>query len=182
MARVTAVGLRTSAREVMLAAGGRGFMRFLPPGSALLATDAVRRCESDMQKQAMTDALKAAGFACCESDGLLMLTPKDEVLGSIVCKEARGINWDSPVHRVQALGAGWIRRKKRPLTQDGRQLIIEALRLGWQPMKRAENGLDALRAHAAMMLRRRDDSGFYEAGAVLLDWCDREMGGHADEA
>jgi len=49
-------------------------------------------------------------------------------------------------------------------------------------MKRAENGLDALRAHAAMMLRRRDDSGFYEAGAVLLDWCDREMGGHADEA
>lgn len=182
MAGVTALSLRTAAREAMLAAGGRGFMRFLPPGGALLATDAVRRCESEAQKQAMIAALTAAGFVCCERDGLLMMTPKDALLGSISCGEAHEIDWDSPLHSVQALGLGWIRRQRKPLTQDGRQLILEALRLSWQPMKQTKDALDAMRARAAVMLRKRDDSGFHEAGAVLMDWCDQWMGGHADEA
>jgi len=182
MARVTAIGLRAAAREAMIAAGGRGFMRFLPPGGALLATDAVRRCESDAQKTAMIDALAAAGFACCERDGLLMLTPKDELLCGIVFAGKHEIDWNLPQHRVQALGAGWIRKQKRQLTEDGRQLIIEALRLAWQPVKTEKDGLEALRARAAVMLRRGDDSGFYEAGAVLLGWCDQETGGYADEA
>ena len=47
MARVTAVRLRERARGAMLAAGGRGFVRFLPAGGALLATDAIRRCGDD---------------------------------------------------------------------------------------------------------------------------------------
>jgi len=166
----------------MLAAGGRGFMRFLPSGGALLTTDAVRRCADDNEKAALIDALKAAGFACSEQDGLLMLTPKDALLCSIVCREEKEIDWNSPLHGVQALGALWVRKQKRELTQDGRQLIIETLRLGWQPMKQAGNGLDALRARAAVMLRRGDDSGFHEAGAVLLDWCDQKTGGNTDEA
>ena len=157
-------------------------MRFLPPGGMLLATDAVRRCESDAQKITMIDALEAAGFACCEQHGLLMLTPKDALLLSIACSRDQEIDWNSPLHGVQALGVLWVRKQKRELTQDGRQLIIEALRLGWQPMKQAGNGLDALRARAAVMLRRGDDSGFHEAGAVLLDWCNQETGGNADEA
>lgn len=181
MARVTAIELRTLAREAMLSAGGRGFMRFLPPGGLLLATDAVRRCAGDAEKAALTNALDAVGFVCCEQDGLLMLTPTDAVLSSITCSEMHDVDWHSPLHQVQALGAGWIRRQKQSLTPDGRQLIIEALRLSWQPMKPG-NALDALRAQAAVMLRKHDGSGFYEAGAVLLDWCDRETGGNADEA
>jgi len=157
-------------------------MRFLPPGGALLATDAIRRCGSDVQKMAMIDRFSEAGFDCCEQDGLLMLSPKDALLVGISCEEKKEIDWASPLHSVQALGVLWRRKQKRPLSQDGRQLILEALRLGWQPMKQAENGLEALRTRAAVMLRNHDDSGFHEAGAVLLDWCDREMGGHADEA
>ena len=113
MARVTALSLRAAAREAMLAAGGRGFMRFLPPGDALLATDAVRRCGSDAQKTALTDALRAAGFAVCEKDGLLMLMPKDTLLGGVVCGEEPEIDWASPLHTVQALGVGWIRKQKK---------------------------------------------------------------------
>lgn len=182
MARVTALSLRTAAREAMLAAGGRGFMRFLPPGGALLATDAVRRCESEAQKANMIDALEAAGFVCCEEDGLLMITPRDALLDNISCDMISEINWNSPLHRLQALGTGWIRKEKQPLTREGRQLIVEALRLSWQPVKQGKDGLEALRARAAVMLRRGDDSGFHEAGAVLLHWCDQEIGGHADEA
>ena len=182
MARVTAPDLRAAAREAMLAAGGRGFMRFLPPGGALLATDAVRRCESDAQKRAMIDGLSEAGFDCSEQDNLLMITPKDALLGSIVCEEKQEINWASPLHGVQALGVLWSRKQKRPMTQDGRQLILEALRLSWQPIKQAAAGMDALRMRAAVMLRRGDDSGFHEAGAVLLDWCKRETGGSGHEA
>ena len=182
MARVTALSLRAAARETMIAAGGRGFMRFLPPGGALLATDAVRRCEGDAQKAALTDALHAAGFDVCEKDSLLMLTPANVLLGSIVCEEEPEIDWTSPLHAVQALGVGWIRKQKKTLTQDGRQLILEALRLSWQPMKQAKDGLEALRIRAAVMLRRGDDSGFHEAGTILLDWCDQQTGGNADEA
>ena len=182
MARVTALMLREAAREAMLAAGGRGFMRFLPPGGALLATDAVRRCESDAQKMAMIDSLSEAGFDCCEQNGLLMLTPKDALLGSITCEEKQEIDWASSLHGVQALGVLWIRKQKRPITQDGRQLILEALRMSWQPMKQVAAGMDALRMRAAVMLRRGDDSGFYEAGTVLLDWCKREIGGNRHEA
>ena len=41
-------------------------------------------------------------------------------------------------------------------------------------MPQAKDGMEALRTRAAVMLRQGDDSGFYEAGAVLLDWCDQK--------
>ena len=103
-----------------------------------------------------------------------MLTPKDALLSGIGCEEKQEIDWTAPLHSVQALGVLWIRKQKRLITQDGRQLILEALRMSWQPMKQAAAGMDALRMRAAVMLRRGDDSGFYEAGAVLLDWCDQK--------
>ena len=111
-----------------------------------------------------------------------MLTPKDALLGGIGCEEKREIDWTSPLHGVQALGVLWSRKQKHPLTPDGRQLILEALRMSWQPTKQAAAGMDALRMRAAVMLRRGDDSGFYEAGTILLDWCKREIGGNRHEA
>ena len=83
MARVTAVSFRNAAREAMLSAGGRGFVRFMDSGT-LLVSDAVRRCEDNAAKQKLVDALYKAGFACCEQDGLLMIDPQDELLETIM--------------------------------------------------------------------------------------------------
>ena len=60
MARVTAIRLRDEARAAMLSAGGHGFMRFLPAGGALLATDAIRRCGDDVARAQLTDDAQKA--------------------------------------------------------------------------------------------------------------------------
>lgn len=173
MARVTAIMLRDAARAAMLDAGGRGFVRFLPPGGALLATDAVRRCADEAARAALEAALADAGFVCCERGGLLLLTPKDEVLTRIEYDAPVQIDWSSTLHPVMALGARWHKREKQALTEDGRQLILEALRLSWQPVRQAQDGIEALRAQGAVMLRTSESSGMHEAGAVLLGWCDQ---------
>ena len=172
MARVTAVSLRDKARGAMMAAGGRGFMRF-PESGALLVSDAVRRCGSDEVKAALVAAMAQAGFDCWEQDGLLMLRPQAAVLESIAYEDGFSINWDGALWQVQALAVRWLSRERLPLTQDGRRLVIDALRLTWQD--RLPEGLALLRAQAAMMQRRGDTSGFCQAGAVLADWCDRQM-------
>ena len=182
MARVTAILLRDQARAAMLAGGGRGFMRFLPEGGALLTTDAARRCAGDAEKQALVQALRSAGFGCDEEGGLLLLTPEDALLGEIAFDRPVKIDWTSPLHPVQALGLRWSRKERRPLTGAGRQLVLETLRLCWKPPQQALEGLEALCARAAVMQRMHDVSGLHEAGAVLLEWCDMMQGGHADEA
>lgn len=182
MARVTAAQLRTAAREAIFAAGGRGFVRFLPPGGALLATDANRRCQSEDEKQALIAALAAAGFACDEQSGLLAITPDDALLGVIGYGEETTVDWRSPLHPLQALGLRWLGKPKRTLTQDGRQLILETLRISWQQTEQVQGGAQALRAQAAMMQRRGDESGMHESGAVLLEWCRQTQGGNIDEA
>ena len=47
---------------------------------------------------------------------------------------------------------------------------------------RVLSGLPALRAQAAVMLRRGDRSGLHEAGALLKEFCEQEQGGLTDEA
>ena len=49
--------LRSEAREAIFAAGGRGFVRFLAQGDALLVSDAPRRSDAD----ALVKALYAKG-------------------------------------------------------------------------------------------------------------------------
>ena len=173
MARMTALSLRDAAREAMLAAGGRGFVRFLPSGSALLVTDAGRRCTDEDEKTVLVISLERAGFTCFECGGLLELTPQDDVLRRIGYDEEAEIDWSSPLHLVQALGMRWHDREKQPLSAAGRQLILEALRLSWQPVGKAQEGIEMLRAQGAMMQRMGDMSGMHEAGAILLDWCDQ---------
>ena len=180
MARVTAVRLRGRAREAVLAAGGRGFVRFLPAGGALLATDAIRRCGDDAARERLTQALRAAGFACGVRGGLLDMTPADDVLSALDGEKTIAVCWESPLHPAQALAGRFLAAEKRPLTPDGRQLILETLRLTWLAPDRVLSGLPALRARAAVMLRRGDRSGFCEAGAVLKEFC--ELGGMTDEA
>ena len=173
MARVTALSLRNAAREAMLAAGGRGFVRFLPLGGALLVTDANRRCADENEKAALIGALEHAGFDCCARGGLLELTPQDDVLCRIGYDEEAEIDWSSPLHPVQALGRRWHNREKQPLSDAGRQLILEALRLSWQPVGKTQEGIEMLRAQGAVMQRTGDTSGMHEAGAILLDWCNQ---------
>ncbi|MBQ8617468.1 MAG: hypothetical protein IJ418_08115 [Clostridia bacterium] len=178
MARITALVLRDRARAAMLAAGGRGFVRF-PERGALLLSDAIRRCEDDAAKTRLLAALAEAGFVCHERDNLLEITPADALLAEIDCEGSGETCWDGPLWRAQALSARWLKKPILPLTADGRQLIIDTLRLTWQD--RVAGGLDALCAQAAVMQRQRDVSGFHTAGAVLKDWCNMQEGtGHED--
>ena len=182
MARVTAVRLRERAREAMLAAGGRGFVRFLPAGDALLATDAVRRCADDASRARLTEALAQAGFVCGMRGGLLEMTPTDDVLLTPGGEERVAVDWESPLHPAQALAARFLKNPKQPLTSAGRQLILETLRLTWLAPDRVLSGLPALRAQAAVMLRQGDRSGLHEAGTLLKEFCEQEQGGLTDEA
>lgn len=173
MARVTAVLLRNRARETMMACGGRGFVRF-PDRGALLVCDALRRCESEGEKKSLLDAMEQAGFVCHEQDGLLYLTPADEMFVGIGCTQAVSVDWESPLCSAQALASRWLSKERRALTQAGRQLIVDALRLTWQD--KVTEGLVSLRAQAAVMQRCGDSSGLHEAGAVLAEWLNMQEG------
>ena len=182
MARLTALALRDRARAAVLAAGGRGFVRFLPAGGALLATDAIRRCADAAAQQRLAGALEEAGFACRACCGLLELTPRDGVLDALCGDAAGAIDWGDPLHPAQALARRWLAEQRTAWTDAGRQLTMDALRLVWRPRAQVLAGLAALRAQAAVMLRSGDRSGFRAAGAVLNDWCMQERGGCEDEA
>lgn len=169
---MSAAGLRSRAREAVIAAGGRGFVRFAPPGCALLATDALRRCTDAQQAKRLICLLEEAGFICRESDGLLWLTPRDEWL-RCEADEAPAVDWESSRCEQMALAVRWAAAQPQKFTSAGRQLVLETLRLLWQPEDKVLAGLDALRAQAAAMLREGDRSGLHEAGRILYDWCRR---------
>ena len=172
MACVTAIDLRNSARAALLGAGGRGFVRFCEQG-ALLVSDAIRRCEDDAARKTLTDALAQAGFESWTQDDLLMIMPSDALLEQMACEDCE-VDWSSPLHGAQALAARWLARERQALTEAGRQLIVDCLRLTWQD--RVMDGLRQLRAQAAVMQRSGDTSGFCQAGAVLADWCTEQEG------
>lgn len=175
MEAVIAVSLRDRARAAMLENGGRGFMRFAPEGNALLATDALRRCEDQTQRTALIAALEGCGFVCREDCGLLLLHPNDEWIGMLQAKAPDiQVDWNSPLHPVQALAARWAAQPAAALTEAGRRLVADTLRLTGLPGGRVTEGLDALRAQAAVMLRSGDRSGMCAAGCVLWDWCEKE--------
>lgn len=179
MARMTAASVRDLARNTILAAGGRGFVRFLEEGDALLVTDAVRRCAD---AQALTAALEAAGFVCASEGGLMSLTPGDALLAQAGAPAGFSVDWADDLHPAQALAVRWLGQARLPMTSAGRQLAIGSLRLTWKPEKQVLFGLTALRAQAAKMLREKDTSGMHEAGAILAQWCAAQTGGSEDEA
>lgn len=167
-----ALWLRALAREAVLGAGGRGFVRFLPPGGALLATDALARDVDAALEAPMTAALAAAGFICEPQGALLTMTPADALLlrAAGECAPAVRIDWDGPLAPAQALAVRWLRRPGLPLTDAGRALAAETLRLLWQPRPRVLAGLGSLRVLAAQGLRAGDASGAHEAGCYLGAW------------
>ena len=172
MAAVIAVRLRGMARELVTACGGRGFVRFCPAGDALLATDAYGRCADEEVKTAMRDVLSGAGFCCQEQGNLLMITPGDVLLESLLKTDPLcPVDWDSPLHPVQSLADRWAKAPVAPLTEMGRRLVMHTLRAAWQGDKQLLSELSALRAHAAVMLREGDRSGMRMAAAVLQDFC-----------
>lgn len=174
MARVEnpSLRLRGEARQALLRAGGRGFVRFLPEGDALLVSDAPRRCASGAESAELAEALARAGFTAALRDGLMLITPSDERLRALAAGGApvREIDWNSPLHSAAALAGRWRREEAAALSADGRTMIVETLRLLWQPQERVLEGLGGLRARAAGMLRAGDRSGLREAGAVLDAW------------
>ncbi len=157
--------IRERARAAIFAAGGRGFVRFLPEGEeALLVSDAVRRCENT---KALTEACRASGFRTEERDGLLRLTPTEETLRAMAAPVDFAVDWAAPDAADRAFAARLMRSEAKPMTEAGRQLAVETLRLIWQDDAHVHKGLSALRARAATCLRTHDDSGFFVCGALL---------------
>lgn len=182
MAGVTA--LRDAAREAILAAGGRGFVRFGAEGNALLVSDAIRRCAEDEQAAAMVRALREAGFDCEVQNGLLMITPGDARLLALCMAQpgAPDMDWNGSLWEAQALCARLTREAPLPLDGGGRRLVVETARLLWQPKDKAVAGLASLRARIAVRLREGEKSGLYEAGRLLGGWLGEQMGeGGADD-
>ena len=159
--------IRTSARDAIFAAGGRGFVRFLPAGEeALLVSDAPRRCAN---LPVLLDACRAAGFAAQEQDGLLLLTPTEKKLHCLNLPRTIDVDWMREDAPLAAFAARLMRRKDQPLTENGLRLAVETLRLLWQDDAHVRRGLPMLRARAAACLRTHDDSGFFLAGALLAE-------------
>lgn len=164
----TASMLRTRVRDVILTAGGRGFVRYLPPGGRMLVTDAARRGDGE----AIASALQAAGFVCeQEESGLMAISPGDALIAEITQGYMPGvraqISWSSPDCGAHALADRLLRCGSLPLTDAGRRLIDEALRLCLTPERQRGEMLSALRARIAVMLREGDRSGMAEAGWLL---------------
>ena len=135
--------IRAGARDAIFAAGGRGFVRFLPAGEdALLVSDAPRRCE---RPSALLEACRAAGFDAQERDGLLLLTPTEERLRRLNLPQSIDVDWASAAAPLAAFAARLMRREDRPLTENGLRLAVETLRLLWQDDEhvRAGGGLPA---------------------------------------
>ena len=122
MAAVNAV--RSKARDAVFAAGGRGFVRFLPDGEeALLVSDAPRRCQNP---SALLCACGAAGFGAEERDGLLLLTPTEETLRSLNLPRAIDVDWSSADAPLAAFAARLMHRGDRPLTENGLRFAVRA--------------------------------------------------------
>ena len=176
---MTAQDMRALARQTVLDCGGRGFMRFADCAGALLVCDAARRCGSEAALEGMTAALEDKGFAVDLDEGLMLISPGDDMLLALEAEAAPDIRWNEPDYAAQALAARLLKAPQLPLTPAGRALATEALRLTGRPGEDVLGGLDALRAQAAVMLRTGDRSGMRIAGAVLMTWCDGRNGNEA---
>lgn len=167
---MTVTQLRDAAREAIAQGGGRGFVRFATAGEALLVTDAPRHGAFD------ETPLCRAGFLCRAQGPLLALTPGDALLRELCARPNAQvqIDWETPLHPAQALAARLLRHAGVPLTDEGRQLIVETARLLWLPKERVLAALPGLQASVAAMLRRRAESGLLQTGALLANWCDEQ--------
>ena len=166
---MTAIELRALAREALLEAGARGFVRFLPEGDgALLVTDAPKGC-GGIQTELLMSCMAARGFVCKMRGNLLALTPGDELLAGLareaVCPESW--DWESELAPLLALAARWMRAPEAPVGEAGRRLAIETARLLWKPRAQVLGGLGALRAGAAVLQRNKEPGGLRLCGGML---------------
>ena len=90
---------------------------------------------------------------------------------------AAHVDWSSADAPLAAFAARLMHRGDRPLTENGLRFAVETLRLLWQDDAHVRCGLPALRARAAACLRIHDDSGFFLAGALLAERCQKQTNG-----
>ena len=164
--------LRSEAREAIFGADGRGFVRFLSEGDALLVSDAPRRGDT----QAMLDALYAGGYDGWIRGGLLHITPGTQRLLALCAAQPsqQATNWDGPLYQAQALTVRLLDEGALPLDEGGKRLVLNTARLLWQPKDKVLAGLPALRAQIAVRLREKKRSGLHEAGRLLAGWLSQQ--------
>lgn len=166
MAGVTA--LRDAARAAIFSSGGRGFVRFLSQGDALLISDAPRRGESGP----LIAALCEAGFDGVVREDLLYIMPGETLLLELCARQPEGIDvdWNGPLFEAMALCERLLGEPPMPLDHGALRLMIETARLLWQPKDKVLVGLPLLRARIAVRLREGKRSGLHEAGRLLCGW------------
>ena len=166
MAGVTT--LRDAARAAIFSSGGRGFVRFLSQGDALLISDAPRRGESGP----LIAALCEAGFDSALEDGLLLIMPTEARLLALCAQQPEEIRveWESTLFEKMALCERLLGEPPMPLDHGALRLMIETARLLWQPKDKVIVGLCAIRAMIAVRLREGKRSGLYETGRLLCGW------------
>ena len=143
-------------------------MRFLSQGDALLISDAPPRGESGP----LIAALCEAGFDSALEDGLLLIMPTEVRLLALSRMQPDSIITDreSPLFETMALCERLLGEAPMPLDEGAGQLLMETVRLLWQPEEKVLAGLPALRARIAVRLREGKRSGLHEAGRLLAGW------------
>jgi len=166
VAGVTA--LRDAARAAIFSSGGRGFVRFLSQGDALLISDAPRRGESGP----LIAALCEAGFDSALEDGLLLIMPTEARLLALCAQQPEEIRveWESTLFETMALCERLLDEPPLAMDEGAERLLMETVRLLWQPKDKVLAGLPLLRARIAVRLREGKRSGLHEAGRLLCGW------------
>ena len=167
---LSAAALRDLARDALLAAGFRGFVRVAPAGGPLLVTDAGRRAGPAGPE----DALRAAGFPAERAEnGLLFFSPEEGLLRALAeswtgqVPAGFSAEGDGALLPARSLAARLLRAAPAgEWTAAGWQLLLEALRLP-DPSGNGWPEAETLRPRLARMLREGDRSAMRETGALM---------------
>ncbi|MBR5224175.1 MAG: hypothetical protein IKV90_00730, partial [Clostridia bacterium] len=105
-------------------------------------------------------------------EDLLYITPGETLLLELCGRQKAEIAvcWESPLFATMALCERLLGEAPLELDEGAGQLLMETVRLLWQPEEKVLAGLPALRARIAVRLREGKRSGLHEAGRLLCGW------------
>lgn len=176
MEELTAIIMRNELRACLAIHGGGGTVYFAREDGPLFYCSIVVEHEATVL-QALVEAFTRMGYTCRLTDGKIAISPDDTYLQAMAF-----------AHLPQCGNEMWCTMAKRlclhnatRLTCQGRQLIIEVLRLerfaataeqdrlGNRFKWKLNVNIDRIRQRVALLLRCRDTSGLHEAGCFLYE-------------
>lgn len=173
MEELTAIVMRDELRACLAMYDGRGTVYFAREEGPLFYCSTAMRHEATVLQE-LVEAFNRMGYMCSLSDGKIAIWPDDTYLRAMAFAHLPQCG-----NEMQCTIAGRLcLHKTEQLTCQGRQLIIEVLRLdrlavstGQDRMgnRKLNADIDRIRQRAAILLRRGDTSGLHEAGCFLYE-------------